>query len=114
MAKQKSTITEYRRYNLPTDFPVLLLTGSHWKISDVPSGRLHFHNYPEIGICHSDRGTMEFYGKAISFKEGDVTFIPKNVPHTTYSAPGLESRWSYLYFDPRELLRDLLPPPRSF
>ncbi len=109
MAKQKGVTTEYRSYYLPMNFPVLLLSGSYWKISDVPSGRLHFHNYLEIGICHSHSGTMEFYGEPLHFKAGDVTVIPKNVPHTTYSTPGTESRWSYIYFDPQELFRGLLP-----
>lgn len=109
MAKVKNIITEYRNYYLPMHFPVLLLSGDYWKISDVPSGRLHFHNCLEIGICHSDKGTMEFYGEPLSFKAGDVTIIPRNVPHTTYSAPGTASHWSYLYFDPQELFRNLLP-----
>lgn len=109
MAKQKNIITEYRNYYLPLNFPVLLLSGDYWKISDVPSGRLHFHNCLEIGICHSDSGTMEFYGEPLSFKAGDITVIPRNVPHTTYSAPGTESHWSYLYLDPQELLRNMLP-----
>lgn len=109
MAKQKNVITEYRNYYLPMHFPVLLLSGDYWRISDVPSGRLHFHNCLEIGICHSDSGTMEFYGDPLRFQAGDVTVIPRNVPHTTYSAPGTESHWSYLFFDPQELFRSLLP-----
>jgi len=109
MAKTKGTVTEYRNYYLPLHFPVLLLTGEHWKISDVPSGRQHFHNCLEIGICHSDSGTIEIFGEPISFREGDVTVIPQNVPHTTYSAPGQESRWSYIYIDPKELFKGLLP-----
>lgn len=109
MPKPKSTITEYRNYYLPLHFPVLLLSGDYWKISDIPSGRLHFHNCLEIGICHSDHGTMEFYGEALPFKEGDITVIPRNVPHTTYSAPGAASHWSYLMLDPGELFGGLLP-----
>lgn len=54
MAKSKRAVTEYRSYYLPTHFPVLLLSGDYWKISDIPSGSLHFHNCLEIGICHSD------------------------------------------------------------
>ena len=108
MAKQKKNITEYRSYYLPLSFPVLLLAGDYWKISDVPSERLHFHNCLEIGICHSDSGTMEFYGKKVSFKEGDVTFIPRNVPHTTYSAKGTASRWSYIFLDIEEMLKSVL------
>jgi len=109
MAKPKNVVTEYRNYYLPMHFPVLLLSGDYWKISDVPSGRLHFHNCLEIGICHSDSGLIEIFGEPMAFQEGDVTVIPKNVPHTTYSNPGLESHWSYIYIDPRELFRNLLP-----
>ncbi len=109
MAKQKGTVTEYRSYYLPMHFPVLLLSGDYWKISDVPSGRLHFHNCLEIGICHSDSGCIEFFGEPLSFKAGDVTVIPKNIPHTTYSSPGTESHWSYIYLDPQELFRNMLP-----
>lgn len=109
MAKPKSVITEYRSYYLPMHFPVLLLSGDYWKISDVPSGRLHFHNCLEIGICHSDSGFLEILGDPVPFRAGDVTVIPKNIPHTTYSSFGTESHWSYIFFDPRELFRNLLP-----
>ena len=96
MARQKSGVAEYRNYYLPYDFPVLLLSGEHWKISSVPSKNLHFHNCLEIGVCHSDSGYMEFIGKKdpLLFREGDVTCIPRNIPHTTYSSPGTESHWS--------------------
>ncbi len=109
MAKQKQSITEYRSYFLPLDFPVLLLSGEHWKISDIPSGRLHFHNCLEIGICHSYGGTIEIYKNPYHFTEGDVTCIPKNVPHTTYSDKGAESKWSFLYIDPIVLFKGIIP-----
>lgn len=109
MAKSKNTVTEYRNYYLPMHFPVLLLSGDHWKISDVPSGRLHFHNCLEIGICHSQSGYIEVFDEQMPFQAGDVTVIPKNIPHTTYSMPGTESLWSYIYLDPKELFRNLLP-----
>ena len=109
MARPKKTVIEYRSYYLPLHFPVLLLSGDYWRSSDVPSGRLHFHNCLEIGICHSDSGFMEFPGQALSFQEGDITVIPRNIPHTTYSSPGCSSHWSYLFIDPQELFRNLLP-----
>ncbi|MBO5354185.1 MAG: helix-turn-helix domain-containing protein [Lachnospiraceae bacterium] len=108
MSKPKKRITEYRNYYLPLSFPVLLLAGEYWKISDVPSERLHFHNCLEIGICHSDSGIMEFYDKKVSFKAGDVTFVPRNVPHTTYSTKGTASRWSYIFLDIEEMLKSVL------
>lgn len=109
MPKTANAITEYRNYYLPPHFPVLLLTGDHWRISDIPSDRLHFHNCLEIGICHSDSGFMEFYGERYPFHAGDITIIPRNVPHTTYSSPGCASLWSYIYIDPQELFRRILP-----
>lgn len=111
MSKQKSGIAEYRNYYLPYDFPVLLLSGEHWKISNIPSKNLHFHNCLEIGVCHSESGYMEFNGRqeASYFKEGDITCVPRNIPHTTYSSPGTESHWSYLFLDPGELFRNISP-----
>lgn len=111
MSKPKNTVMEYRNYYLPADFPVLVLTGGHWKISDIPSSRLHFHNCLEIGLCHSHSGTMKFYSEPMSFKEGDVTCIPRNIPHTTYSDQEMESRWSYIMFDPAQLFRGLFLTP---
>lgn len=109
MSTRPSSTTEYRNYYLPPSFPVLLLSGSHWRISDVPSSRLHIHNCLEIGICHSERGTMKFYGEELPFQSGDITVVPRNVPHTTYSARGCASLWSYLMIDPENLFTGLLP-----
>ena len=108
MAKSKKVITEYRNYYLPPQFPVILLSGEHWKISDLESTRLHFHNCLEIGIVHSGSGTLKFYDTSLPFKAGDITVIPRNVSHTTYSAPGTESHWSYLFLDPKELFHAFL------
>lgn len=105
MSKPKKTVIEYRNYELPLNFPILLLSGDRWHISDVKSGKLHFHNCLEIGICHSDTGIIEFDNKPVQFKAGDMTFISRNVPHTTYSTKGQSSLWSYIFLQPDELLR---------
>jgi AraC-like DNA-binding protein len=107
MSRRKKTIIEYRHYSLPLNFPVLLLSGERWRISDKKSGRLHFHNCLEIGICHSDSGIMDFEDVPIPFRAGDVTCVPKHLPHTTYSSPGTESLWSYIFVDPEELFRNM-------
>lgn len=109
MSKPAHTVVEYRSYYLPMPFPVLLLSGDYWKISDIPSKRLHFHNCLEIGICHSDSGILEVGGQKLPFKAGDLTVLPRNVPHTTYSTPGTRSHWSYLFLDPKDLLHSFLP-----
>lgn len=115
MSKQKSAITEYRPYDLPAEFPIIVLTGDKWLISDVPAERLHFHNYMEFGICMSDKGFMEMGSETISFREGDITVISRNFPHTTYSARGYLSRWSWIFVDMDEFVKRHLPSEhRSF
>ncbi len=105
MPKTKKAVIEYRNYDLPDIFPVLLLTGEQWRISDIPSGRLHFHNCMEIGVCESDAGTMEFMNDKIPFTKGDFTIVAGGVSHTTYSAPGTASKWSYLFVDVEALFQ---------
>ena len=107
MPRRKKTIIEYRHYSLPINYPVLLLSGNRWRISDIKSEHLHFHNCLEIGICHSDGGIMEFEGDSVAFKEGDVTCVPRFLPHTTYSSPNTASLWSYIFFEPEELFKNL-------
>lgn len=109
MPRRKKNIVEFRSYDLPAYFPVLLLTGDHWRISDVPSKRLHIHNCLEIGFCESDSGIMGFEDKTCKFQAGDVTVISCDIPHTTYSAPGTSSKWSYLFVDVAQLFQPLFP-----
>lgn len=109
MYKKKKAITEYRRYTFSQDFPVIFLDGPNWRISDVPSGRLHFHNCLEIGLCRSDSGTLEILGETLAFKKNDVTCIPRNMHHTTYSDPGTKSLWTYIFFQPSLLFKNMLP-----
>lgn len=105
MPRKKKPVIEYRHYSLPIHFPVLLLSGDRWRISDIKSEHLHFHNHLEIGICYSDSGIMEIKGEDVPFKAGDVTFLPRYLPHTTYSSPDTASLWSYLFFSPEELFQ---------
>ncbi len=104
---------EYRNYRLQEDFPVFFLSGEQWKISDIPSSRLHFHNCVEIGLCHACSGILQVYDRHIPFQAGDITCIPSNVPHTTWSESGMRSRWSYLFFEPESLFRDVGAPGAS-
>ena len=104
--KQKPNI-EYRNFYLPPDFPALLTTGS---ICGLSGDGLHFHNCLEIGICHSGSDLLTFYGgQNITFAEGDITCIPRNIPHATQPGSPDESYWSWLFFNPRQLFLDLLP-----
>lgn len=108
MGRSKQPVVEYRNYELPAGFPIVALTGEEWHISHVPSKRLHIHNCLEIGLCHSESGTLIFGERPVEFRTGDLTCIARNVPHTTFSAPGCASLWSYLFIDPIALLSPLL------
>ena len=109
MPKKKTAIIEYRNYYLPPDFPALLLSGDYWRISEKPSGRLHFHNCLELGLCHSDGGILQIGDTQLVFKSGDITCIPRHIPHTTFSHPGTASHWSYLFVDTLHMFLHLLP-----
>ncbi len=109
MGKVAKSIVEYRVYDLPLGFPALLLHGEQWRISDALSNRLHFHNCLEIGFCHTDAGTLAFEGETLPFRAGDITIIPRHIPHTTCSQKGTKSLWSYLFLDLSDLLRTLKP-----
>ncbi|MBR0407988.1 MAG: helix-turn-helix domain-containing protein [Clostridia bacterium] len=104
MPRAKQTVLEYRTYDLPADFPLFVLSGESWRISPVPSKRLHIHNCLEIGWCHSDSGSMILGDQEVHFAKDDITFIARNVPHTTWSSPDTYSLWSYLYVDMEGLL----------
>ncbi len=99
MSKPKRSITEFRSYYLPVEFPVLVLTGEQWRISDHKSDHLHFHNYMEFGYCHDGSGTLRIRTDDLSFQTDDFTFIARNIPHTTWSSSGSKSKWSYVYAD---------------
>jgi len=108
MAKYLKQPIEYRVYDLPEDFPALILTGDNWRISDVPSEILHFHNSLEIGICRSGSGMIEFENKPLPFREGDITIVSRNILHTTYSSPGESSLWTYIFIQPERLIPSYL------
>ncbi len=113
MARTKRDIVEYRIYDLPVDLPVFTLSGDEWRISDTPSSRLHFHNCLEIGFCHSDSGYLRFEDEVVHFRAGDIFLIPRHVPHTTCSARGCQSLWSYLFVDLDVLARTVLDATKS-
>ena len=60
MGRHSKTVIEYRSYEFPPHFPLRVIAGEEWRISDVPSGVLHFHNCLEIGICESDSGNKKY------------------------------------------------------
>ncbi len=100
MSRPRKVVYEYRIYDVTPNHPFITLTGDHWRISNVLSSRLHFHNCLEIGFCRSDSGFIALEGGSrIPFQTGDIFMIPRHVPHTTCSAEGVRSLWNYLFID---------------
>lgn len=38
MGRHSKTVIEYRSYEFPPHFPLRVIAGEEWRISDVPSG----------------------------------------------------------------------------
>ncbi len=104
MARPRQSIIEYRSYDFAGILPVQIHNRMKWHISSVKSSRLHIHNCFEIGVCLSGSGKMNFGEEELPFRGGDVLFVARNVPHTTWSDPGSESVWEYIHLDPERLL----------
>ena len=104
MARPRQSIIEYRSYNLSGEIPLMIHNRMNWQISPVRSSRLHVHNCFEIGMCFFGGGKISFGEEEIPFREGDVLFVGRNVPHTTWSAPDTGSTWKYIHVDPEALL----------
>ena len=65
---------------------------------------LHFHNYPELGICLEGSGVFVVEGKILPFQGGDIIYIARNERHLAQSLQGTVSRWHWIYFDLEKLL----------
>ncbi len=104
MARTRQSIIEYRSYDFPGDLPIQIHNRMNWNISSVKSSRLHIHNCFEIGLCLSGSGRMNFGEEEVPFRGGDVLFVARNVPHTTWSDPYVGSVWEYIHLDPELLL----------
>ena len=104
MARPRDSIIEYRSYDLPDPLPIQIHNRMNWRISSVRSSRLHIHNCFEIGRCLSGSGKMNFGEEEAPFRAGDILFVARNVPHTTWSDPTGGSVWEYIHMDPERLL----------
>lgn len=112
MAKQKKVNIEYRYYDMPPNEPVLALLGDGWKRKYGEGIEfLHFHNILEIGYCNYGRGElsydmMENQLLSVPYTGGEVSIIPRSIPHTTNSAPGSVCFWEYLFVDVSNFLSE--------
>lgn len=105
MAKQKQARVEFRYYDIPSEYPVIVLSGDGWKRyygHDAPI--FHFHNILEIGYCRNGQGEMWYEGERRAYRGGSISVIPGNMAHNTMSE-GL-AYWEYLFIDVEQLLKE--------
>lgn len=105
---RKKNYVEFRYYDVPQKEWVLALMGKEW-VRAYGDGidYLHFHNLWEVGVCRQGTGEMVLDGKALPFRPGMISVIPRNYPHTTNCTPGTMGYWEYLFFDPEIVLKSV-------
>ena len=105
---RKKNYVEFRYYDVPQKEWVLALMGKEW-IRAYGDGidYLHFHNLWEVGVCRQGTGEMVLDGKALPFRPGMISVIPRNYPHTTNCTPRTMGYWEYLFFDPEIVLKSV-------
>jgi len=109
MARKRKPKIEFRYYKIPEGNPVLALFGEKWRQNYGDNkDRMHFHNYLEIGYCHSGQGVVKLSDDEVRFEGGEFTIIPKNFPHLTQSDAGTISYWEYLFIDVEETMHRCL------
>lgn len=114
VARKKGKL-EFRYYEIPHGEPLLALLGEAWvrpygyDKNDKPIMDQHFHNLLEIGFCHEGRGELVFEDTVYPYREGTITVVPKNYPHTTNGVRSVVNRWEYLFIDMEKVLPELFP-----
>lgn len=109
MKKTKEKL-EFRYYDIPREDFLITRQGDGWKrIYGSDEEVLHFHDLMEIGICHAGKGELRLEHTVIPYREGMISVIPPNYPHTTYSMNGSENYWEYLFLDPAKILQVMYP-----
>jgi len=105
MQKRSFHVDDFRydHISLPSDFPVSL--GDHYALEERRITYLHYHDHPEIGICHEGSGVFILDSIPRSFSPGDVTFIPSGRYHLATSTPKTKTIWSYITFESDKLFK---------
>jgi AraC-like DNA-binding protein len=89
---------------IPADFPVrfYIRTRPPKRGPYVPAP--HIHNCLEVGYCHEGAGVFVIADKILPFRSRDVVVVNSSEPHFGQNRPGIESVWTWIYFDPARLL----------
>jgi len=94
---------QYRHYNLPVDFPCMLVSSTNGASEN------HFHNCIELGFCKHNNSTITVNGINYVFHKGDYCFIPENTAHCLQLSSNSKNSWEHIFFDPFLLFKNFLP-----
>lgn len=72
---------------------------------------LHYHDFPECGICLSGNGVFFVEDRIYQFGPGTMTYFPQGMLHIATSPSENPSTWFYLWFDEKKL--DIWFPKRE-
>lgn len=64
---------------------------------------LHYHNYPECGICLKGDGLFFVEDRIYPFTSGTVIYFPAGVHHIAQSPVERNSLWEYIWLDEKAL-----------
>lgn len=70
--------------------------------------RIHFHQTMEIGYCYDGHGIFVVGKKEYLFNAGDIVVINPMHIHRAFMPNGKPSKWSFVMFDPVELLTTMI------
>jgi AraC-like DNA-binding protein len=86
--------------------PRLPIWHSNYAHADAPITSLHRHDLLELGYCFDGSGIFVIEDKVRPFRAGCATVITPREHHLAQSTPGTTSRWSWILFDPAEIVAD--------
>lgn len=71
----------------------------------------HYHDFIEIGYCFQGSGIHYDNDAKFTYENGDALFVIPGRAHYTISAPAVESKWMFLYFDYKRMTKNLFGTP---
>jgi AraC-like DNA-binding protein len=104
LAVTKNRVPDPRFIELPPDFPMTFFIRARPEKKGPYVAVPHVHDCLEVGYCHEGAGVFVIGDKILPFKTGDVVIINQSEAHYGQNAAGVESIWTWIYFDPVRLL----------
>ncbi|MBQ6115922.1 MAG: helix-turn-helix transcriptional regulator [Oscillospiraceae bacterium] len=108
MGRKKNAELDFHFCEIPAGSSALILPEEPWEDAYGPHEEsLHFHNLFELGCCRSGRGRLILDGEELPYEGAVLSAAPANCPHSSLRESG--EAWEYVYFEPRELIREIFP-----